>query len=237
MAKMNLALIEQIRSYPYLYDVTDKRYSDMQMKEVAWMKIGKKLNHPHSACKKTWTKLRDSYRRSVKKNKREIINGQVVRKRWKYDEEMEFLLPFIKERDTSSIVLPQLSDDEDDNQEDYIDLEDNAKLTEDFAEPPNKKYKESETLEGENVSTFLMKHILENRTHSSELDNIEAFFVGMASTVKMFSPLNKAIAKGKIFSIVSEMELENLGITKQTNATATLPYIELIKSECEDLPK
>lgn len=40
----NEKLIEFVRDYKYLYDLSDKRYSDNQKKDQAWNEIGIKLN-------------------------------------------------------------------------------------------------------------------------------------------------------------------------------------------------
>lgn len=39
----NEKLIEFVREYKYLYDLSDKRYSDNQKKDQAWNEIGIKL--------------------------------------------------------------------------------------------------------------------------------------------------------------------------------------------------
>jgi len=84
---------------------------------------------PFSAtvCKKTWTSLRDSYRR-VLKRKRETKSGQAAsqNKKWKFEDEMSFLLPFMQERDTYSNLKDVSDDDSEDppNKEPNIDEHD-----------------------------------------------------------------------------------------------------------------
>lgn len=71
---------------------------------------------PVAVCKKTWTNLRDSFRRAMKK-KRETKSGQAASKikKWRYEDEMSFLLPFMQERDTCS-NLKDVSDDENEDE-------------------------------------------------------------------------------------------------------------------------
>ncbi|XP_071575329.1 uncharacterized protein [Temnothorax nylanderi] len=108
-------LIEMVKSCEPLYVMSHSKYSDNTFKENAWRRIAKEMNQPATACKKTWTNLRDSFRRALKK-KRETKSGQSASKikKWKFEDEMSFLLPFMQERDTCS----NLEDVSDDNNED-----------------------------------------------------------------------------------------------------------------------
>lgn len=88
---------------------------------------------------------------------------------------------------------------------------------------PKKKFKKNETNTDstvpQNASATLMKFILDNRDNKSsetdkKLDALDQFFSSICSTVKQFSPYLQHVAKNKIFSIVSEMELEQLKYTQ-----------------------
>lgn len=39
-------LIEAVRNYKYLYDISDSKYSDAKKKEMAWQEIGAKIEQP-----------------------------------------------------------------------------------------------------------------------------------------------------------------------------------------------
>lgn len=71
---------------------------------------------PAVVCKKTWANLRDSFRRALKR-RRETKSGQTVSKirKWKFEDEMSFLLPFMQERDTCG-NLKDVSDDDNENE-------------------------------------------------------------------------------------------------------------------------
>lgn len=65
-----------------------------------------------------------------------------------------------------------------------------------------------------------MKYIIEkkneeNLKEKNEPSAIDQFFLSMCSTVKQFSPYHQHLAKTKIFSIISEIKLENLGSIQQ----------------------
>lgn len=67
-------------------------------------------------CKKSWALLRDAFRRAIKKT-RELKSGQasVPTRKWKYEDEMSFLLPFFKDRPTICTVQYQNNDIFDEN--------------------------------------------------------------------------------------------------------------------------
>lgn len=67
----------------------------------------------------------------------------------------------------------------------------------------------------ETPSTSLMKIILENITKAKD---IQLFFDGMATTVQSFPPRDRAVAKAKVFAVISQMELEILGRNPSTSS-------------------
>ncbi|XP_011138129.1 probable ATP-dependent helicase PF08_0048 isoform X2 [Harpegnathos saltator] len=109
-------LIENVKAYEPLYVISHPKYSDTRFKENIWKEIAKGMSQPVAVCKKTWTNLRDSFRRALKK-KRKIKSGQAASKikKWRFEDEMSFLLPFMQERDTCS-NLEDISDDDNENE-------------------------------------------------------------------------------------------------------------------------
>ncbi|KAK9498454.1 hypothetical protein O3M35_003089 [Rhynocoris fuscipes] len=84
----NVALIQEIKKYPCLYDLDKDEYRDFNIKEHCWIRIAKKLNQDVRKIKEDWRKLRDCYRQLKQ-------NGPTVNplKGWYYQKEMEFLRP------------------------------------------------------------------------------------------------------------------------------------------------
>lgn len=66
----------------------------------------------------------------------------------------------------------------------------------------------------ESASATLMDYILRTKEKSDEKetehDGLDHFFLSIASTVRNFTPYNQNLAKAKIFSIVSDLELKEL---------------------------
>lgn len=160
--------------------------------------------------------------------------GNVIIK-WRYADEMSFLLPYIKPRIKLNMVPPH---------EDPIQVEDAIKIeysdeshfpddvlqsnaenspmsdshqeilphitTTTSAIPLRRKRRmlARKLRSGESNSTPLMKYTrtLENK----RMDDIEQFFASIATTVQSFPIKDRAIAKAKVFQRISNMELEIL---------------------------
>lgn len=137
---------------------------------------------------------------------------------------MSFLIPFFKERETITSVNIHINDEcnnfsthEDDeadidalqvnNEEDHLTSQPSASLV-----PTVQKRNKNKQ---ENASAVLMNYILNNRKETPQqvqntTTDVDIFFQSMATTVKKFSPYNQANAKAKVFSIISEMEFNEL---------------------------
>ncbi|KAF7383862.1 hypothetical protein HZH68_014619 [Vespula germanica] len=92
-------LIESVREYPFLYDVSDPRYHDNRKKDNAWQRISEKFDSSTAIiCRKRWIALRDSFRKVYKK--RRNMSGEAAKQKrpWKYENIISFIIPHIGER-------------------------------------------------------------------------------------------------------------------------------------------
>lgn len=232
-------LISEVRKYNFLYDLSDSKYCDSVKREEAWKEISKTLAVPVSTCKRTWLNLREAHRRAIKKKKSKSIQGIVPKKKWRYEDEMDFLKPHFKERRIVS-THPRDSDEEstgnEDSQMSVPDCQSDASITEDrptsascmFMQrpahtftskfPKEKKPRLRHMDDGSSTSSLLMKYILKKKEKKIQEDDIDKFFSGIAATVKKFKKYNKALIKAQIFNIVSEMELREIN-EKENNTT------------------
>jgi len=161
------------------------------------------------------------------------VSGQKAKnvKKWKYELEMEFLKPYMKERgtvssvDTKSDEEKSSSDSENElnyskneinksgniTMESIISPEENitnstpSELSPKFCKPPSKKImtpKKRKKNEGhvssESASSHLMRYIIEKE----KIEEVKA------KTVKQFSPYLQHLAKTRVFSVISELELD-----------------------------
>ncbi|KAJ8725847.1 hypothetical protein PYW08_004030 [Mythimna loreyi] len=226
-------LIELVRKYEFLYNLKHPKYMDSSKKDMAWKNIGEQLKQSAVACKQRWQCLRDAYRRAL--NKKKGKQGQAAKniKQWKYDSEMAFVTPFLMERKTQNSVEissdGELSDNAYENYAIEYDASEmsNSNVDVDCApditniisdnsssriieEVPQKKRK---TVQSEpSTSGVVMANLLDQNKVESPRghDELDRFFLVVSDTVKKFPPYVQALAKNKIFSLVSEMELQQL---------------------------
>lgn len=154
---------------------------------------------------------------------------------------MSFLLPYFKERSTIC-TLPENSEDKHSDIEDTDGtlpipelknpqtsaspeltnshnsaLQNSTGARENFFTPQPKRTRIRQTTNkqsscSETPSTSLMKYILESKSKTNE---IQQFFESISTTVQSFPPRDRALAKSKVFAVISEMEMDILsrGIT------------------------
>ncbi|KAK8389726.1 hypothetical protein O3P69_009016 [Scylla paramamosain] len=89
-------LIELVKGKPELYDLTSLQYSDNVAKR-GWVEISRQMGCEGSKCKERWESLRAQYRKH--KNKK-TKSGQAADgfQKWKFEDQMSFLLAFTKDR-------------------------------------------------------------------------------------------------------------------------------------------
>nr|CAI5854722.1 unnamed protein product [Callosobruchus analis] len=99
-------LVGLVSKYESLYDMSNKNYSNSEMKDNIWQQIGEQMNWSASKCKNKWKKLRDNFRKAIKARKTK--SGEAAKKirPWKLEQQMAFLLPHITERPQISNIDP-----------------------------------------------------------------------------------------------------------------------------------
>ncbi|XP_071439495.1 uncharacterized protein [Hetaerina americana] len=207
-------LIYLVHQHEELFNMMHKRYNDNHFKDKTWRTIGEELDHTGAYCKTRWFSLRDQYRRAMK-NKRGKSSQSSDSKKWKYEDEMSFLLPFLQERE-----LVFSSNHGDDGTNNCDEMEGTGSPSHAFGDAEGREWearrRKAEKGGGvrrsssnrEPPATILMKYIL--KKNELRPDHIENFFSSLAATVRSLKPIRQNVVKAKIFSIVSEMELEQL---------------------------
>jgi len=91
------------------------------------------------------------------------------------------------------------------------------------------KKKKDET---SSASAVLMKYIVDNnqKTTTEAKHPIDAFLEGIAPTIKNLSPYLQHVAKGKIFSIVQELERQAL-LSQQTASGCSASYPRTMETQ------
>jgi len=165
-------------------------------------------------------------------------SGQAANKikKYKYQDQLEFLKPHLQERDTMS----NLENDDSDHEVGHDVSEEIAKQSnevnknieyeeEEPSSPPatNKPLKKRKLNTPETASTTLMKYLIEkNESKKDTLPTVlqphpvDAFLASISPSLKSFSPYNLNLAKTKIFSIVQELEM-NMILEQQRQTSYT----------------
>ncbi|XP_024893973.1 uncharacterized protein LOC112468842 [Temnothorax curvispinosus] len=233
-------LIECVRKHAELYDVSEKRYIDGIHKQRVWKEISQCLGHSAITCKTRWNNIRDNYRKSLKKRvTRSGLTGQPRNMRYKYENQLTFLLPFIRERDPNhsdsireSDEVPAAEETPPMKRDDIRDLQTkpaaNPEVTEDetnirsHGEEPTARNEEPRQ-EVEDDSGLVIPRIelttsnysaksndLKLQAASSQSHSVDAFLASIAPTLKSLSPYYLNITKTKIFAIVQDVEITQI---------------------------
>lgn len=177
--------------------------------------------------------LREGYRRVYKKQKA-ALRDPTNRKsnptsKWTYEDDLAFLAPHLKHR-----TLPVSSESIHINREDnptnaviqsnhdtVVQRKAKCSRTHESATRrtcanksysntltcANESFSNTLTCANETYSNTLVKYILDKTT---KRDDIQHFFESISATVQSFPPHDRALAKAKVFQVVSQMELEIL---------------------------
>jgi len=180
--------------------------------------------------------LRDQYRKYLKKlTTKSGQSASIKIPKWKYADEMSFVRPYLRERDT--VTNLEFDEKGETDEEELLQAQsehDGTAEQEDQAPASAKNKLKNKTFRGtlkrpryqpETESAVLMKYFVESpkkRQAEPPVDPIDAFFKSIAATVKTFSPYHQNICKSRIFAIVSEMELTE--ILKETKSMYSSEY-------------
>ncbi|XP_057662230.1 uncharacterized protein LOC130897410 [Diorhabda carinulata] len=188
-------LIELVRKYPVIYDTGHAKYLDTKHKLQIWNKIGEEIQKNRQASSVTLPPCN-----GILSNAEFIVEdvGSVVVK-----ENPSYL----------SIKLFKLHATQPtrDNNSDTI----SHTETEDQLSPVIKRPSvptKRKLPEQDPASTTLMKYLLA-RGDNQKTENVhplDAFFSGLAATVKIFSPYYQHLAKSRLFNVVQQLEEEQL---------------------------
>lgn len=196
-----------------------------------------------SACKARWYQLRDQWRKNKKTKITKSGQASQQLKKWRYDAEMSFLEPYVRQRDTlSNIDDFSESTIESSLQTDNIHVEDTTETVQDtpalcsnenqstpvLKKPKtsfNKKTSKVRTQEP-SASSELMKYLIKKQETEQILsvpkrDATDIFFESIAAKVKKFTPYHRNIAENRIFDLVQKIELDQILQTQSHSQPAT----------------
>lgn len=170
-------------------------------------------------------------------NKQKTTSGQASKKiiKYKYEDQVNFLKPYLQERPTTSSIEGHSDTDED---ADEYEIPNTLEVDNDIS---NTTAKASTGPGKETASSTLMKYLLENKKNSesnNQKDPIESFLMGIAATMKSLDPYHANLAKTKIFNAVQEIEMQQImhNQTQQNTFVWTPPPAPEVTGTCDDTP-
>ncbi|XP_015433726.1 PREDICTED: uncharacterized protein LOC107189657 [Dufourea novaeangliae] len=229
-------LIELVRQYPVLYDVSHPKYMNTSLKLDIWNKIGRNIRQDVSVCKARWNNIRDNYKKCLRKTAMKRRQNAKKIRLYKYSEQLSFLKKYIDERKTNTSIDSQEKGQEYDRQEEnnendvekgkvnaeelnnVLDINDdlpcrafsisNCNTFEIPTNPTIQKTAMKTVIPQQTASSQLMEYLINKNPNKTSEHPVDAFLTGIATTLKTLSPYNLNLAKSEIFSIVQKYELK-----------------------------
>ncbi|KAI5709395.1 hypothetical protein M8J76_016971 [Diaphorina citri] len=213
-------LIELVRNVEELYDHGHKDYFVGARKNKKWNEIGVKLNQPGIACKKRWESLRGQLRKHLKA--RETSTGRAAKKirKWKLEDEMAFLIPFLKDkaREVGGFQWwdDSASQDGASQGQDVGASQDGGSQRKSVGASQGRAPKEHR--KNAQASATLTNYLIRQNecepagilAPETQRDSVDLFFDSIKATVRTFSPADFYDVKTKIFNTVSQIERKYL---------------------------
>ncbi|XP_022198383.2 uncharacterized protein LOC111055477 [Nilaparvata lugens] len=223
-------LIQLVRVYPALYDISHPKYMDADYKKQIWKFIGNELEANGSLCRTRWNNIRDNFRKSLKKRSLTALQKGQCLKPYKYNEQLSFLNQFFQESENLSHISDEKIQDletvevgEGDEMEMSISnrsINDVFNEKVDNRQPPASSdiHSVPEILHlfeprtrirtSPSTASTVMDYLVKQRECSQ--NPVDAFLAGVAPVLKKLRPRDWHFAKEEIFAIVQKYELRTI---------------------------
>ncbi|XP_028175872.1 uncharacterized protein LOC114364082 [Ostrinia furnacalis] len=195
---MDERIIECVRTKELLYNPKLKDYRNASKKQEAWEQIAAELNITVTECKTKWNLLRNAFIHAM--SRRKTVTGQGVKnfKKWKFEEEMAFLLPFMANRNTIAAPVGEFLGGTSESP--------GADVIEEPFITNNSQQKKTRNLD--TYHEDMLKLMKARSQRKSEKNDIDLFFDSIAETVKKFPKLEQIRIKFNIMKMVHEVEMK-----------------------------
>ncbi|KAG7164019.1 uncharacterized protein LOC121872213 [Homarus americanus] len=134
-------LINLVRERPAIYDPTDRSHRDRDVIAALWREVAAALKCKEAECKEKWQHLRSNFMREKRKiSAKPSGSADIQSKKWVYYDAMEFLIPHVTPRPTSSNIS---TPPDEDTSYDAEDTSHNASCSTILDAPDNSSYQEA----------------------------------------------------------------------------------------------
>ncbi|XP_060835322.1 uncharacterized protein LOC132918206 isoform X2 [Rhopalosiphum padi] len=194
--------------------------------------------------------MQDQYRKSIKKT----TSGQAAKKvkKYKFDDQLQFLEPRIQERDTLSNIEDVVDNEDVDifnenmgknkNENENAEIQSDEHMNEIVSDGGKQLQTVKQTMDSKSIKKWtknhlnyspyymtspLMKYITHKQDHNmanaTQSNPVDAFLTGLSPTLKTFTPYYLNLVKSKIFSVVQEHEKKMILDEEQKKKSHTAP--------------
>lgn len=154
-----------------------------------------------TVCKSRWQNIRDQFRKClIKKGKSHKVTSKI--KKYKYEDNLQFVIPYFVENNSICKVDDEQSQSVKSEEEQTESKQNSVRTKKSLA--IKRKLSEQE-LNTPNLTKYTVQRDEDDNPHP-----IDAFLTGVSATVKNFTPYYQHLAKGRIFEVVQELELQQL---------------------------
>ncbi|OWR53002.1 hypothetical protein KGM_207518 [Danaus plexippus plexippus] len=227
-------LIETVRGYVFLYDLSHHQYKNASLKSTVWESIGRELNQSGEAVRSKWKTIRDGYTKYKKQLKTTTASNR-TNVTYTWAPQLSFLDNYNVARPSYSkayLDAAQPAPDSDQSQDTPSPLPSTfpsqAPMNQ-VSTRSNKRQSSDHRRDDDDVQTSKTKK-------RKELDVVDNLFLSYADTFKKFPAREQAIVKLELAKLFSNIELQLL--SDQTNESNFYePTIGKVKKElAEDTP-
>ncbi|CAF4875030.1 unnamed protein product [Pieris macdunnoughi] len=232
-------LIELVKKYSVLYDMRLPQYKDHTVRNNAWEEIAEQMNTNVEEVKNKWSKLRNCFTNALKRRHKK--SGQAAAKAvpWKFEKQMEFLLPYVEGRSTFTNLSK--SNDGDSTQDfEYQFSEESAvsppptirsptpgtsSLRPSIANTQNSsasfttrridKNDNDNNVLKEMVNVLKKTQEMRQKRAVSDMDENDLFFLSMSKQLKKLPKTDQADIKFQLHKLIHESEMKMLNSREQ----------------------
>ncbi|XP_049878476.1 uncharacterized protein LOC126375541 isoform X1 [Pectinophora gossypiella] len=200
-------LILEVESWPLLYAKTLPEYSNKIMKNNTWEDVAKKLSEDWETLtneekisrskdiQAKWKHLRDNFRREYQAQK-EVASGQGAKKRkkYRYYDQLLFLIPHVKDAKTSGNYSTPANVSEENIENIENSPAESSTVTRSVSETTKKKKKTTSSFEDAILKAM--------NNEISEADEDKTYCLSLVQSLKKMDDDNKMLAKIEILKVI-----------------------------------
>nr|CAI5849218.1 unnamed protein product [Callosobruchus analis] len=218
-------LIELVKRYPVLYDMNLAVYRDHTVRNNAWEEIAEQMNTHVEDIKNKWGKLRNCFTNALKRRRKKSGQAATNIVPWKFEKQMEFLLPHIEGRSTVTNLADTNVDDS--TQDSELQFSEDSTLSPppiiphtprtssrasaaSFTPRRTNKSDNDNYLLKEMVDVMKATQDIRQKRSATDMDENDYFFLSMSKQLKKLPQTDQAEIKFQLHKLIHDSEMKML---------------------------